>query len=201
MPKSTERRWISPCSGDGGESWSGISCLEHSMESWPSSLTQPHARFDGRPPSRPLESTLPTMVAGKVTASETEQAKVEVKPGDLLKLSLSLDLHEAGGSFHPPTQEATAVKLWRNVQWVSSDPSARAYGRRAEALAKENALRRVPPRTQKGPRLPVLRSSLLRRMDQAVRLHRGRCLRFTIHHQFWYTPLISLGLGIQESGA
>ncbi len=75
------------------------------------------------------------MVAGKAAASETEQAKVEVKPGDLLKLSLSLDLHEAGGSFHPPTQEATAVKLWRNVQWVSSDPSARAYGRHAEALA------------------------------------------------------------------
>ena len=75
------------------------------------------------------------MVAGKAAASETEQAKVEVKPGDLLKLSLSLDLHEAGGLFHPPTQEATAVKLWRNAQWVSSDPSARAYGRRAEALA------------------------------------------------------------------
>jgi hypothetical protein len=38
---------------------------------------------------------------------------------------------------HPPTQEATAVKLWRNAQRVSS-----------EALAKEDALRRVPPRTQ-----------------------------------------------------
>ena len=43
---------------------------------------------------------------------------------------------------HPPTQEATAVKLWRNAQWVSS-----------EALAKEDTLRRVPPKTQKGPRL------------------------------------------------
>ena len=66
--------------------------------------------------------------------------------------------------FHPPTQEATAVKLWRSAQWVSSDPSARAYGLRAEALAKEDTLRRVPPKTQKGPRLSVLRSSLLRRM-------------------------------------
>ena len=43
---------------------------------------------------------------------------------------------------HPPTQEATAVKLWRNAQWVSS-----------EALAKEDTLRRVPPKTQQGPRL------------------------------------------------
>jgi hypothetical protein len=45
------------------------------------------------------------------------------------------------------------MKLWRNVQRVSSDPSARAYGRRAEALAKVDTLRRVPPKTQKGPRL------------------------------------------------
>jgi hypothetical protein len=44
--------------------------------------------------------------------------------------------------FHPPAQEATAVKLWRNAQRVSS-----------EALAKEDTLRRVPPKTQKGPRL------------------------------------------------
>ena len=44
--------------------------------------------------------------------------------------------------FHPPTQEATVVKLWRNAQRVSS-----------EALAKEDTLRRVPPKTQKGPRL------------------------------------------------
>ena len=36
---------------------------------------------------------------------------------------------------HPPTQEATALQLWRKAQWVSSDPSARAYGRRAEAMA------------------------------------------------------------------
>jgi hypothetical protein len=42
----------------------------------------------------------------------------------------------------PPTQEATAVKLWRNAQRVSS-----------EALAKEDTLRQVPPKTQKGPRL------------------------------------------------
>ncbi len=82
------------------------------------------------------------MVAGKAAPSETEQAKVEVKPGDLLKLSLSLDLHEAGGLFYPPAQEATAVKLRRNAQWVSS-----------EALAKEDTLRRVLPKTQKGPRL------------------------------------------------
>jgi len=40
------------------------------------------------------------MVAGKAAASETEQAKVEVKRGDLLKLSLSLDLHGAGELFH-----------------------------------------------------------------------------------------------------
>ena len=46
------------------------------------------------------------------------------------------------GWIHPPTQEATAVKLWRNAQWVSS-----------EALAKEDTLRRVPPKTQEGPRL------------------------------------------------
>ena len=45
-------------------------------------------------------------------------------------------------SIHPPTQEATAVKLWRNAQRVSS-----------EALTKEDTLRRVPPKTQKGPRL------------------------------------------------
>ncbi len=63
--------------------------------------------------------------------------------------------------FHPPTQEATAVKLWRNAQRVSS-----------EALAKEDMLRRVSPKKPEGPRLPVLRSSLLRRMDKAVGLHR-----------------------------
>ena len=45
-------------------------------------------------------------------------------------------------ALHPPTQEATAVKLWRNVQRVSS-----------EALAKEDTLRRIPPKTQQGPRL------------------------------------------------
>ena len=45
-------------------------------------------------------------------------------------------------ALHPPMQEATAVKLWRNAQRVSS-----------EALAKEDTLRRVPPKTQKGPRL------------------------------------------------
>jgi hypothetical protein len=66
---------------------------------------------------------------------------------------------------HPPTQEATAVKLWRNAQWVSS-----------EALAIEDTLWRVLPKTQKGPRLPVLRSSPLRRVDQVVGLHYGaRC--------------------------
>ncbi len=43
---------------------------------------------------------------------------------------------------HTPPQKATAVKLWRKAQWVSS-----------EALAKEDTLRRVPPKTQKGPRL------------------------------------------------
>ncbi len=32
------------------------------------------------------------------------------------------------------------MKPWRNAQRVSSDPSARAYGRRAEALAKEDML-------------------------------------------------------------
>ena len=47
-----------------------------------------------------------------------------------------------GVIFHPPTQEATAVKLWRNAQRVSS-----------EALAKEDTLRRVPAKIQKGPRL------------------------------------------------
>ena len=62
--------------------------------------------------------------------------------------------------FHPPTQEATAVKPWRNAQRVSS-----------EALAKEDMLRRVSPKKPEGPRLPVLRSSLLRRMDKAVGLH------------------------------
>jgi hypothetical protein len=34
------------------------------------------------------------------------------------------------------------MKRWRNAQRVSS-----------EALAKEDTLRRVPPKTQKGPRL------------------------------------------------
>ena len=32
------------------------------------------------------------------------------------------------------------IKPWRNAQRVFSDPSARAYGRRAEALAKEDML-------------------------------------------------------------
>lgn len=45
-------------------------------------------------------------------------------------------------SIHPPTQEATAVKPWKNAQRVSS-----------EALAKGDMLRRVPPKTQKEPRL------------------------------------------------
>jgi hypothetical protein len=36
---------------------------------------------------------------------------------------------------------------------VSSDPSAKAYGRRAEAIAKEDMLRRIPPKIPKGPRL------------------------------------------------
>ena len=40
-------------------------------------------------------------------------------------------------NLHPPTQEATAVKLWRNAERVSS-----------EALAKEDMLRRVPPMIQ-----------------------------------------------------
>jgi len=43
---------------------------------------------------------------------------------------------------HPPAQEATAVKPWRNAQRVSS-----------EALAKEDMLRRVSPKILKGPRL------------------------------------------------
>jgi hypothetical protein len=30
------------------------------------------------------------------------------------------------------------VTPWRNEEHVSSDPSARAYGRRADALAKED---------------------------------------------------------------
>ncbi len=50
------------------------------------------------------------------------------------------------------------MKPWRNAQRVSSDPSAIAYGRRAEALAKEDMLRRIPPKIPKGPRLPGLRS-------------------------------------------
>jgi len=32
------------------------------------------------------------------------------------------------------------IKPWRNAQRVSSDSSARTYGRRAEALAKEDVL-------------------------------------------------------------
>ena len=36
---------------------------------------------------------------------------------------------------------------------MSSDPSARTYGRRAEALAKEDMLRRVLLKTLEGPRL------------------------------------------------
>lgn len=41
----------------------------------------------------------------------------------------------------------------------------------SEALAKEDMLRRIPPKIPKGPRLPVLRSRLLQRMDKAVGLH------------------------------
>jgi hypothetical protein len=44
--------------------------------------------------------------------------------------------------FHPPTQEATVVKPWRNAQQVSS-----------EALAKEDMLRRISPKKPEGPRL------------------------------------------------
>ena len=76
-----------------------------------------------------------------------------------------------GTALHPPRQEATAVTLLRNTQGASSDQSARAYGRRAEASAKEDPLHRVPPKTLEGPRLPVLRSRLLRRMDQVVTLY------------------------------
>jgi hypothetical protein len=36
---------------------------------------------------------------------------------------------------------------------MSSDPSAKAYGRRAEAIAKEDMLRRVTPKKQEGSRL------------------------------------------------
>jgi len=59
------------------------------------------------------------------------------------------------------------IKPWRNVQRVSSDPSARAYERRAEDLAKEDRLpafiavsattaeqaRRVSLKIPEGPRL------------------------------------------------
>ncbi|MBX3347301.1 MAG: hypothetical protein KF747_01030 [Nitrospira sp.] len=76
----------------------------------------------------------------------------------------------SGTALHPPRQEATAVTFLRITQWASSDPSARAHGRRAEALAEEDPLRLVPPKPQEGPRLHVLRSRLLRRKDQAVRL-------------------------------
>ena len=76
-----------------------------------------------------------------------------------------------GTALHPPRREATEVTLLRNTQGASSDQSARAYGRRAEALAEEDPLRRVPPKTQEGPRLHVLRSRLLRSKDQAGRLY------------------------------
>ena len=56
-------------------------------------------------------------------------------------------LTQSGKASHSPRQEVTAVKLWRNAQRVSS-----------EAWAKEDTLRRVPPKTQKGPRLSGLRS-------------------------------------------
>jgi hypothetical protein len=39
--------------------------------------------------------------------------------------------------FHPPTQEATAVKPWWNDELVSS-----------EALAKEDLLRQATPKTK-----------------------------------------------------
>ena len=36
------------------------------------------------------------------------------------------DVHQSTkmNIIHPPTQEATAVKLWRNAQWVSSEALA-----------------------------------------------------------------------------
>jgi hypothetical protein len=60
------------------------------------------------------------------------------------------ELNEAGRKLngadtlivHSPPQEDTAAKPWRNAQRVSS-----------EALAKEDMLRRVSPKSQKGPRL------------------------------------------------
>jgi len=45
------------------------------------------------------------------------------------------------------------IKPWRNAQRLSSDPSARTYGRRPEALAKEGMVRRVLPKTPEEPRL------------------------------------------------
>jgi hypothetical protein len=56
--------------------------------------------------------------------------------------AFSLRVPTPHGPLHPPTQEATAVKPWRNVQRVSS-----------EASAKEDMLRRVSPKILKGPRL------------------------------------------------
>jgi hypothetical protein len=44
---------------------------------------------------------------------------------------------EIPATLHPPELEAMVVKLWRNAQWVSF-----------EASAKEDMLRRVPPKTQ-----------------------------------------------------
>jgi hypothetical protein len=65
------------------------------------------------------------------------------------------------------------MKPWRNAQRVSCDPSAIAFGRRAEALTKEDTLPafiacrllwrsrlgEVLPKHHQGLRLPILRRS------------------------------------------
>ena len=79
---------------------------------------------------------------------------------DLRPLSLSSLLRVVlSRPFHPPMQEDTAVKLLRSAQWVSSDPSARAYGRRAEALAPGlRSLKWLLRRSRQGGHASSLRS-------------------------------------------
>jgi len=59
----------------------------------------------------------------------TEKFLIATADGNFYRLNLQ-DLEQ----FYPPPQKATGVNPWMNAKWVPS-----------VALAKEGALRRVPP--------------------------------------------------------
>ncbi len=85
---------------------------------------------------------------------------------------------EPHAAVHPPSQETTAVKPWRNAKRVPSDPSAKASGRRAEALAKEGCFGgfRRSPNMRHGSEAVALHSvTHIRSVSQ----ERNRCKTMT----------------------